>query len=450
MVSNVPDDPNLLQKVIQLVRDGKTREQIKAVLGISMWKTRQLIAQARVIIEGPGCENVLSDQKLVLELKRPRTIDDLARRFGVEREDVEVAIDNLAETGFAVSRQGDTVELGKSEEHVKLDAKMSKMQQQYSTLNRRYRTLLDQLSEKDAKIETVVQLAAMVAGSDPVKLKVEDSGKPSQSTAFMVASDWHLEEEVDPVAVNGLNKYNLEIAEQRISKFFQNGLKLVEMCRAKSNIDTLVLALLGDLISGYIHDELVESNQLSPVQAIHRLYQLLSGGIDFLLENGGFEQLIIPTCCGNHGRTTPKPRVSTAIQNSYEWLLYKFLCDRYAGDSRVQFNVAAAYFTYLDCYGKTIRFHHGDDIRYQGGIGGVHIPLNKAIGAWNKAKRADLDVLGHWHARMSHGNYVVNGSMIGYNAFSIRIKADYEVPCQSFFLMHPTRGKTVECPIHVE
>ena len=111
--------------------------------------------------------------------------------------------------------------------------------------------------------------------------------------------------------------------------------------------------------------------------------------------------------------------------------------------------IAEGYFCYLDVYNLTLRFHHGQNIRYAGGVGGIHIPLNKAIAQWDKFKRADLDVLAHWHTRQSTNKYVINSSLIGYNPFAIKIKAEFEKPCQTFFLLHPKKGKTVEAPIFV-
>ena len=32
-----------------------------------------------------------------------------------------------------------------------------------------------------------------------------------------------------------------------------------------------------------------------------------------------------------------------------------------------------------------------------GGVGGITIPLNKAISAWNNQRMADYDILGHYH-----------------------------------------------------
>jgi len=62
-------------------------------------------------------------------------------------------------------------------------------------------------------------------------------------------------------------------------------------------------------------------------------------------------------------------------------------------------------------------------------------------------KKANLDVLGHWHTRKSDFRYVVNGSLIGFGPYAISIKAEFEEPTQSFFLIHPKHCKTVEAPI---
>jgi hypothetical protein len=114
------------------------------------------------------------------------------------------------------------------------------------------------------------------------------------------------------------------------------------------------------------------------------------------------------------------------------------------------FRMPTGYFNYLDILGKSVRFHHGDGIMYRGGIGGVHIPLRKAIAQWNKARRVDLDVMGHWHTRETSKDYVINGSLIGYNEYAQGIKADFERPQQSFFIIHPRYGKTAEFPIILE
>lgn len=205
------------------------------------------------------------------------------------------------------------------------------------------------------------------------------------------------------------------------------------------------------MVSGYIHEELVEANYLSPTEAIRLAQRMLVRGIDLLLSRGDLKRLVIPCCFGNHGRTTNKRRISTGAKNSFEWLMYHTLADHYRGESRVEFIIADGAHVYLDCYGVEVRFTHGDDLRYQGGIGGITIPLRKATDSWDQFKRAGLTVFGHWHVLDNYGAWAVgNGSLIGYNAYALSIKARFEPPQQAFFLIDSERKrKTGAFPIFV-
>lgn len=273
----------------------------------------------------------------------------------------------------------------------------------------------------------------------------------TQAVAFMVASDWHIEEIVHKWQVNALNSFNEGVAKERINRFFVHGAKLVQRMQDHTNIDTLVLALLGDFISGSIHDELMEGNRLLPADAIMEAKQHLSSGIRYILENTDVK-LVIPCSMGNHGRMTAKRRISTEAGNSLERVMYFALADEFKSEPRVHFIIGSGYHTYLYLFdGKyTVRFHHGHSIRFYGGVGGISIPVNKAIAQWNKARRADLDVFGHFHQFLDGGDWVTNGSLIGYNAFALSIKASPEPPRQAFFLIDRDVGKTIVTPIILE
>jgi hypothetical protein len=117
---------------------------------------------------------------------------------------------------------------------------------------------------------------------------------------------------------------------------------------------------------------------------------------------------------------------------------------------QVQWQVSESYHNLVTIYDKIIRFHHGDGLSYQGGIGGLTIPVEKAIANWNKSPaKADLDCFGHWHTQMQSPKFCSNGSLIGYNAYAISIKAPYEHPQQTYFLFDKRRGRTMTAPIIV-
>ena len=55
-----------------------------------------------------------------------------------------------------------------------------------------------------------------------------------------------------------------------------------------------------------------------------------------------------------------------------------------------------------------------------------------------------------FHQFFDGGNFVANGSMVGWNAYAIAIKAKFEKPKQVLFLIDKKRGKTVTCPIYFD
>jgi len=273
--------------------------------------------------------------------------------------------------------------------------------------------------------------------------------KKHEAAAVALASDWHWEEVVTSAECNGLNEYNKEIAELRCGAFFGNLAKLVTKEQRDVVIRNGVLWLGGDLLSGNIHEALVETNRLGPVPAAIEVQQHLAGGLRYLLDNTDLHWSI-PCSVGNHERITAKTRIKTSTENSLAAFVYYGLAAQFANEKRLTFRLPDAYFTYLDIHGKVCRFHHGDAIRYLGGIGGLHIPLRRKIADWNKSRRADYDFLGHLHTFTDGGYYVVNGSQIGFSAYASYIAAAYERPQQAFCLIDSRYGKTGVFPILVE
>lgn len=272
------------------------------------------------------------------------------------------------------------------------------------------------------------------------------SSKKSEGTVVALASDWHSEEKVGP-EVGGLNRYSPEIAEQRVRTFFQATLRLTRLLQQDISIKQMVLALLGDFITNELHDaESAEMNALLPTHALARAQGYIIAGIELFLRETSLT-FVIPCHSGNHGRASKKTRFSAENGHSFEYLMYLHLAAYFRHEKRITFIIPDGYHSYLNVYDQTIRFHHGHAVKYGGGVGGIYIPVNKAIAQWNKAKHADLDCFAHFHQLRDGGNFICNGSVIGYNGFAMAIKADYEPPKQALFLMDRDRGRTCLWPI---
>lgn len=328
-----------------------------------------------------------------------------------------------------------------------LERQLARATADLSAVKARHRQAEDDLQHAEKKIELFTATAGV--GSER-ELKAPTAKKGGKATAIIVATDWHCEERVDGKTINGLNHFNLDVAAKRITRLWEKAIYLTEAARSISQIRECVLAVLGDIITGYIHDELLESNFLSPTQALLFAQDHLAVGINHLLKHGNFDLITIPCTVGNHGRTSIKTRISTRIDNNYEWLAYQNLARIFSKEKRVRFVVAEGYHVWLPVHGYKVRFHHGDDLRYQGGVGGLSIPVNKSIAQWNKAQRADFDFFGHWHQFLWHRNWVSCPCLIGYNAYAQSIKAEWEPPAQAFGVIDSERGLCEMKPVFVE
>lgn len=326
-----------------------------------------------------------------------------------------------------------------------IERKLRRVETARNQIGRQYRALLDDYNTLLKQVEITKSVGQPTIS--PIKKK-----KPSgvtEATAVVVLSDWHFEEEVQGESVNFLNEFNLDIAQSRTDKCFQSALRLTDIIGRDVKITTVLMPLLGDFISNDIHEEFRETNALLPMEAMEAVQDSIASGINFFLKNSKYD-IILPCHSGNHGRTTKSVFHSTEHGHSLEYFMYRNLAKYFEKEKRIKFHIQKGYHSYQQVYDMTLRFHHGHGVRYHGGVGGLYIPANKSIAQWNKARHADLDVFGHFHQMKDGGHFVTNGSVIGYNAYALSIKADYEPPRQAFFVIDSKRGKTFTCPIRME
>jgi len=312
----------------------------------------------------------------------------------------------------------------------------------------------DEVKELQAQVEAMEKerdaLLEMEHHKWTGRIPTYNSSKGNAIPILMV-SDLHLDERVDPAQIAGCeNEYNPEIAKARLQKVFQHGLFMIDVMRGMAKIDQMALAILGDLQSGAIHDELVETNHMTPIQAALFAEEELGKGIEHLLSKGNFDKIIIPTSHGNHDRDTDKSRCKDGAAHSLAWLVYRMLAKNFRNEKRLEWHIATGYHNYVKFWDTTVRFHHGDNITYSGGVGGITVPIRKAIANWNTVHPTTYDLMGHFHQKTDGGDFVVNGSLVGYSEYSLSIKARFERPCQTLVLLDQKMGKTLTAEVFVE
>lgn len=266
----------------------------------------------------------------------------------------------------------------------------------------------------------------------------------SESAAVILWSDWHAEERVKPEAVGGKNEYNLEIFKQRRDTLFEGSRRMVEIAKKDTTVNHVVLGLLGDFFTGNIQEDTNQSNQLGLASVVNLIEDSLVSGIKYMLDGTDEDtRFTIVTHSGNHGRITRKQMHASESENSMEQVMYRHIFKFFQSlpkyNDRIDWLVSEGYHSRVKVFDNyLLRLHHGHNLMYNGGVGGITIPVNKAISNWNKSEKQvpNHDCFGHFHTSLQTNSFVANGSLIGYNAYAVAIKAEFEPPSQTFFLVN--------------
>jgi transposase-like protein len=269
----------------------------------------------------------------------------------------------------------------------------------------------------------------------------------------LFASDWHFGEIVRPSEIGGVNEYNVALAKERARTFITKAIDLLRNHFKSGKYPGVVFALGGDMLSGDIHEELSETNELSTLPALLELSGVLTWCIKTLADE--FGAVFVPCVTGNHGRMTRKPRAKRRNHTNFDWLLYQILAKRFEDDKRVTFYIPDGPDAYYRVHNVRYLLTHGDQFRGGDGMIGALGPISRG----DKKKRArngqtdksfDVMLLGHWHQYIHLTRFIVNGSLKGYDEYADSNNFDIEAPQQALWITHPEHGITFRMPIFVQ
>lgn len=269
------------------------------------------------------------------------------------------------------------------------------------------------------------------------------------NTGFLIASDWHADEVVKASTVLGKNEYDKYIAEKRITNFFANAAYMIK----KKPVDNLVIGLLGDMIGGYTHPELEQTNSMPPMRGVNFVKSLIISGLKYLHDQlPKVSKITVIGICGNHSRTTKKMQFNNGFEMSYEYFLWKDIERTLTlmGLTRFSFIIPESEFAYIDVYGKKILFAHGHQVKSAGGVGGLFPPMLRWYAKMNQTVKVDKVFLGHFHQSIYTKEFCVNGSLKGYDAYAMGHGLPYEEPQQTYVILNEKRGFIFYSPIFAD
>lgn len=274
--------------------------------------------------------------------------------------------------------------------------------------------------------------------------------KNHHATPWLMLSDLHLDEVVNPAELGGVNAYNREIAKMRLDATARSFVKITRDYWSGNTYDGVVVALGGDIFSGDIHEELSISNEDTILGSLDYWIDQMAAVLSMIADE--FGKVHVPVVVGNHGRRTRKPRAKSRARDNFDWFLGRALQRMFAADDRVTFDVSESADCLTPAYDKTVMLTHGDQVSGGAGIGGIWPPIMR-LDARKSARQAavdqpyDLMVLGHWHQLVFGPKFIVNGSLKGYDEYAYVSNFGFEPPQQACWLMTPEHGRTFVAPV---
>jgi len=323
---------------------------------------------------------------------------------------------------------------------------------------RRERILASQVRSLEGELAELRRLLNLTTAIDQAKLKPPKwmvvPPRTTKSPGIVCASltDCHFDEVVRPEEVFGYNAYNRDIAVFRLRRWAN---KVISLARDHINgieWKGLTVFVGGDIFSGNIHDELIETNADTLYGSVVFWLEQVEAALTLLVEH--FGKVHVAVTVGNHGRRTHKPRSKLRVRDNIEWLFWRVIERDFRADRRITFAIPEAMDTFLTIYNTRYQLTHGDQFRGGSGISGIFLPL--MLGNYRKSRKAmamgqpyECLVLGHFHQYLTLPGVIMGGCLKGYDEFASSINVIPEPPTQAFWVTDPKWGVSIHAPIHV-
>lgn len=335
------------------------------------------------------------------------------------------------------------------------------LQQQLEKEKKSSSVFKKQLQEKQTEVQrALTELSLYQADHSDrpewMKRPKKERGRQHHGTIVSHLSDTHYGERVVASEIGGYNSYDMEVAEIRTRRFFERTIKVARNYLAGVKYDGAVLPLGGDLVSGDIHEELKETNELSVFRVVETVIPWLAAGVQMFQEE--FGRVHVVSAPGNHGRNSKTPRHKKRSENNADTHLAHMLAREFREVEDVTFDIPDSPDVDFDLYGYRFSVEHGDNLKFNG---------TSEIGSLGPVKRGTLRktkkrqemgspfkylLLGHFHQYIPAytQGFVVNGSLKGYDEYASNGQFAPEPAQQSLMVVTPEHGVTIAAPIFVQ
>lgn len=321
---------------------------------------------------------------------------------------------------------------------------------QIAGLRKQVRDLERELAARQDLRQELFGLAAQPI--EPPSWTINPCAPSAPGMPILLTSDFQWGEVIRPSELDGINAFNVKIAQQRYKTLIQKTIDLSLAHMGKPKYPGIIYLRGGDAVSGDIHDELRETNELSSVPAVKSLVEAETAGLEALASKFGYVRVIsVP---GNHGRSTLKPRGKRAWESNYDTMSAWMLEREFKNDKRFSFYTPESGDAIFSVYGWQYLLTHGDKIGSRGGEGFIGPAATIARGMKKLidyyasfGQTIDTIFVGHFHQSMELSWGFCNGSLPGYSEFAKLHRMKPEQAKQWLLFSHPKYGLTARWPI---
>jgi hypothetical protein len=290
----------------------------------------------------------------------------------------------------------------------------------------------EQLTEALARLDLLERIDAL--HPEPPKWTIPKKPKSTEAIVVAMLSDTHWDIVVRPEDIGGINAYNRTIATER-TEAWAKGLAALPSVGPTADIRGLILLWAGDMMNGPIDAAHMVGADDTTLGTMLYWSEIAAGAITLLADAYG--KVHIPVVVGNHGRQTMKPRTSLKARDNLDWALAHLVARLTADDDRITWSIDENPTAEFMVFGNRHVTQHGDEARGGGGIGGIWPPLMRMTAkkqqAWTSLGKPFRTLwMGHWHTATwgAADQFVVNGSLIGPDGYSMGLNLAPEMPQQ--------------------
>tara|TARA_R110002020_G_scaffold367333_3_gene579249 strand:- start:180 stop:1514 length:1335 start_codon:yes stop_codon:yes gene_type:complete len=346
-------------------------------------------------------------------------------------------------------------------ERIKLDKKVATHKAEAAFFKKLYEASIKDEAKKDIIIDAIKNNAPAFPASKTFKwdrTEARHQGKRSATPQVVVAplSDLHVGDNVNFEQMAGLNSYDIDIFNKRLYGWATQLLSLVEYRRNIAPVNELVIPMLGDMVSGDIHEELARTNIDNCMQQMIRGANLIAQAIMFLAPH--FEKISIPCVVGNHGRMTRKPPMKDKYMD-WDYMLYQWVAAYLRNQEHITFSIPKAFLNSFAVGDRNILIMHGDSISGAGsnmaiqrGVTGLRAFLQFRTTLEDAVLESDTELtsqfdsvmMGHFHRideiDIGTGAIHICGTMKGGDEFAAQRLHAITKPKQLVTYWHPKYG----------